>query len=64
MSHTMTAKLLTAQRVHSAFGRIDRLLNWCVTPRMGADILVEAMPVGVVQLFKSSELEAEVYEKR
>ena len=31
---------------------------------MGADILVEAMPVGVVQLLKSSELKAEVYEKR
>jgi len=31
---------------------------------MGADILVEAMPVVVVQLFQSSELEAEVYEKR
>jgi hypothetical protein len=54
----------TAQRIHGAFGRTNILLNWCVTPRMGADILVEAMPVVVVQLFTSSELEAEVYEKR
>jgi hypothetical protein len=54
----------TAQRVHSAFGRTDSRLNWCVTPRMGAEIFVEAMPVVVVQVFQSSELEAEVYEKR
>jgi len=49
--------------VHSAFGRTDSLLNWCVAPRMGADILVEAMPVVVVQLFQSSELKAEVLRK-
>jgi hypothetical protein len=32
------------QRLERAPCRIDSLLNWCVTPRMGADILVEAMP--------------------
>jgi hypothetical protein len=31
---------------------------------MGADILVEAMPVGMLHLFTLSELEAEVYEMR
>jgi hypothetical protein len=37
----------TAQRVARASGRVASRLNWCETPRIGADIRVEAMP-GVV----------------
>jgi hypothetical protein len=37
------------QRVASASCRIDSLLNCNVTPRIGAEILVEAMPEVVAQ---------------
>jgi hypothetical protein len=46
MSHGRTIEgRHTVQRLHSAFCRIETLLNWCVTARIRCDILVEAMPV-------------------
>lgn len=56
-------RLPTAQRVHSAFCCIASLLNCHVTPRIGADILVEAMPGRVSKKgphVEVAELEAEV----
>jgi hypothetical protein len=46
MSHGIIEGRHTVQRLHIALCRIDTLLSWCVTPRSGCDILVEAMPVG------------------